>query len=165
MYQHIFVAQRIHQSVLMRRPGKEVEDFDAAAVRFSDEPIDVELMRKQHDDVVKVFHLSIYIAIPVPIKRASKSLRIARSFVEFSMGWLRNRKNTIEGAFNFAKDAVLHLEDISWTSEMKAEIEEENYPPFRRRGMPQYAKIFLYCQIYFRFRIASTYGSDFACLG
>ena len=43
------------RAVLMRRPGKEVEDFDAAAVRFSDEPIDVELMRKQHDDVVKVY--------------------------------------------------------------------------------------------------------------
>ena len=43
------------RAVLMRRPGKEVEDFDAAAVRFSDEPTDVELMRKQHDDVVKVY--------------------------------------------------------------------------------------------------------------
>ncbi len=46
-------------------------------------------------------------------------------------GNIRELANTIEGAFNFAKDAVLHLEDISWTSEMKAEIEEENYPPFR----------------------------------
>ena len=34
------------RAVLMRRPGKEVESFDPKAVRFSDEPIDVELMRR-----------------------------------------------------------------------------------------------------------------------
>ncbi|MGF6376733.1 N-dimethylarginine dimethylaminohydrolase [Clostridiales Family XIII bacterium PM5-7] len=43
------------KAVLMRRPGKEVESFDAAKVRFSDVPVDVELMRKQHDDVVKIY--------------------------------------------------------------------------------------------------------------
>lgn len=43
------------KAVLMRRPGKEVENFDANAVRFSDEPLDVELMRKQHDNVAKVY--------------------------------------------------------------------------------------------------------------
>ena len=42
------------RAVLMRRPGKEVESFDPKAVRFSDEPIDVELMRRQHDNVAKV---------------------------------------------------------------------------------------------------------------
>ena len=43
------------RAVLMRRPGKEVESFDQKAVRFSDEPIDVELMRRQHDNVAKVY--------------------------------------------------------------------------------------------------------------
>ncbi len=43
------------KAVLLRRPGKEVEDFDPNAVRFSDEPLDVELMRKQHDDVAKIY--------------------------------------------------------------------------------------------------------------
>ena len=43
------------RSVLMRRPGKEIEKFNAAEVRFSDEPIDIELMRKQHDEVVKIY--------------------------------------------------------------------------------------------------------------
>ena len=43
------------KAVLMRRPGKEIEDFDASAVRFSDEPVDVELMRKQHDDIAKIY--------------------------------------------------------------------------------------------------------------
>ena len=43
------------RAVLMRRPGKEVEGFDPKAVRFSDEPIDVELMRRQHDNVAKVY--------------------------------------------------------------------------------------------------------------
>lgn len=43
------------RAVLMRRPGKEVESFDPKAVRFSDEPIDVELMRRQHDNVAKVY--------------------------------------------------------------------------------------------------------------
>lgn len=43
------------RAVLMRRPGKEVEIFDPKAVRFSDEPIDVELMRRQHDNVAKAY--------------------------------------------------------------------------------------------------------------
>lgn len=43
------------RAVLMRRPGKEVESFDPKAVRFSDEPIDVELMRRQHDNVAKAY--------------------------------------------------------------------------------------------------------------
>lgn len=43
------------KAVLMRRPGKEVEDFDAEAVRFSNETVDVELMRKQHDAVAKAY--------------------------------------------------------------------------------------------------------------
>jgi N-dimethylarginine dimethylaminohydrolase len=43
------------KAVLVRRPGKEIEDFDASKVRFSEEPVDVELMRKQHDDVVKIY--------------------------------------------------------------------------------------------------------------
>ena len=43
------------RAVLMRRPGKEVESFDPKSVRFSDEPIDVELMRRQHDNVAKAY--------------------------------------------------------------------------------------------------------------
>ena len=43
------------KAVLIRRPGKEVEDFDPDAVRFSDVPLDVELMRKQHDNVAQVY--------------------------------------------------------------------------------------------------------------
>ncbi len=43
------------KAVLMRRPGKEIEQFDAAAVRFSDEPIDIELMRAQHDAVADIY--------------------------------------------------------------------------------------------------------------
>ncbi|QAT41837.1 dimethylarginine dimethylaminohydrolase family protein [Aminipila luticellarii] len=43
------------KAVLMRRPGKEVESFNAHAVRFSDEPLNVELMRKQHDEVAKIY--------------------------------------------------------------------------------------------------------------
>lgn len=43
------------RAVLMRRPGKEVENFDADANRFSDEPIDVDLMRKQHDAVADLY--------------------------------------------------------------------------------------------------------------
>ena len=30
------------RAVLLRRPGKEIEHFDAREVRFSDEPIDVD---------------------------------------------------------------------------------------------------------------------------
>lgn len=43
------------RAVLMRRPGKEIEDFDARNYRFSDEPIDVDLMRKQHDSVAEIY--------------------------------------------------------------------------------------------------------------
>lgn len=43
------------KAVLMRRPGKEIESFDAKEVRFSDDPIDVDLMRKQHDAVADVY--------------------------------------------------------------------------------------------------------------
>lgn len=43
------------RAVLLRRPGKEVENFDAKEYRFSDEPIDVELMRKQHDAVADLY--------------------------------------------------------------------------------------------------------------
>jgi len=43
------------KAVLMRRPGKEVEKFVASEVRFSDEPIDVELMRRQHDHVADIY--------------------------------------------------------------------------------------------------------------
>ena len=43
------------RAVLMRRPGKEVENFNATEYRFSDVPIDVELMRKQHDAVADIY--------------------------------------------------------------------------------------------------------------
>lgn len=43
------------KACLMRRPGKEVENFEAKEVRFTDEPLDVELMRKQHDNVVGIY--------------------------------------------------------------------------------------------------------------
>ena len=43
------------RAVLLRRPGKEVENFDAAEYRFSDEPVDIELMRKQHDQVADIY--------------------------------------------------------------------------------------------------------------
>ena len=43
------------KAVLLRRPGKEIEDFKASEVRFSDEPIDVELMRRQHDEVAQIY--------------------------------------------------------------------------------------------------------------
>ena len=43
------------KAVLMRRPGKEVEKFNAEEVRFSNEPIDVELMRFQHDAVADIY--------------------------------------------------------------------------------------------------------------
>lgn len=43
------------RAVLMRRPGKEVENFDPLAYRFSDEPIDVDLMRRQHDQVADLY--------------------------------------------------------------------------------------------------------------
>ena len=51
------------KAVLMRRPGKEIEDFDAQAVRFSDDPVDVDLIRKQHDavaDAYRAFGAKVY---------------------------------------------------------------------------------------------------------
>ena len=45
----------ILRAVLMRRPGREVEDFNKNEYRFSDGPVDVELMRKQHDEVAKIY--------------------------------------------------------------------------------------------------------------
>ncbi len=43
------------KAVLLRRPGKEVEHFDAAEYRFADVPVDVELMREQHDAVAQIY--------------------------------------------------------------------------------------------------------------
>lgn len=43
------------RAVLMRRPGKEIENFDASVYRFSDVPVDVDLIRKQHDDVANIY--------------------------------------------------------------------------------------------------------------
>lgn len=51
------------KAVLLRRPGKEVEHFDAAEYRFSEEPIDVELMRRQHGTVADIYRkhgVSVY---------------------------------------------------------------------------------------------------------
>ena len=35
------------KAVLLRRPGREIENFDPKKARFSDDPVDVELLRKQ----------------------------------------------------------------------------------------------------------------------
>lgn len=43
------------KAVLMRRPGKEIENFDASSVRFSDEPLDIDKMRKQHDALAEIY--------------------------------------------------------------------------------------------------------------
>jgi len=43
------------KAVLLRRPGKEIENFDPKKARFSDDPVDVELLRKQHDAVAKAY--------------------------------------------------------------------------------------------------------------
>lgn len=42
------------KAVLLRRPGKEIENFDYKKVRFRD-PIDVDLFRKQHDDLADFY--------------------------------------------------------------------------------------------------------------
>ncbi|HCX62915.1 arginine deiminase family protein [Sedimentibacter sp.] len=42
------------KAVLMRRPGKEIENFDYKEVRFK-EPINVDLFRKQHDDLAEIY--------------------------------------------------------------------------------------------------------------
>lgn len=41
------------RAVMMRRPGKEVEDFDQVAVRYAEEPVNVELLRQQHDNIAQ----------------------------------------------------------------------------------------------------------------
>ena len=43
------------KAVLLRRPGKEIENFDPKKARFSDDPVDVDLLRKQHDAVAKAY--------------------------------------------------------------------------------------------------------------
>lgn len=43
------------KAVLMRCPGKEIESFDPRAVRFSDEPVDVDLIRQQVKNVAQVY--------------------------------------------------------------------------------------------------------------
>lgn len=43
------------KSVILRRPGREVEEFDPEKVRFTSEPLDVELMRKQHDKLADIY--------------------------------------------------------------------------------------------------------------
>ncbi len=43
------------KAVLMRRPGKEIENFDAKEMRFSDEQIDIDLIRKQHDNIANIY--------------------------------------------------------------------------------------------------------------
>ena len=43
------------RAVLMRRPGREIENFDAAQYRFAKTPVDVELMRRQHDAVADIY--------------------------------------------------------------------------------------------------------------
>ena len=43
------------KAVLMRRPGPEIECFDPAVVRFTDEPLDVELFRRQHDALTGIY--------------------------------------------------------------------------------------------------------------
>lgn len=43
------------RAVLLRRPGKEVENFNATDFRFSDQPIDIGLMRRQHDNVAQIY--------------------------------------------------------------------------------------------------------------
>jgi N-dimethylarginine dimethylaminohydrolase len=51
------------RAVLMRRPGKEIEHFSPEEFRFSDEPCDVERMRKEHDavaDIYRAFGVKVY---------------------------------------------------------------------------------------------------------
>ena len=43
------------KAVLMRRPGKEVENFNAEKVRFTNQPLNVELLRQQHDNLANVY--------------------------------------------------------------------------------------------------------------
>jgi N-dimethylarginine dimethylaminohydrolase len=43
------------KAVLMRRPGSEVEAFDPQANRFSDAPLDLDLLRRQHDSLAQLY--------------------------------------------------------------------------------------------------------------
>ena len=43
------------RAVLLRRPGKEVENFDPDEVRFLNEILDVEKMRQEHDAVAEIY--------------------------------------------------------------------------------------------------------------
>lgn len=43
------------RAVLLRRPGKEVENFNPQEVRFLDEALDVEKMRREHDAVADIY--------------------------------------------------------------------------------------------------------------
>ncbi len=43
------------KAVLMRRPGPEVEHFDPRANRFSEAPLDPDLLRRQHDELARVY--------------------------------------------------------------------------------------------------------------
>lgn len=47
------------KAVLMRRPGKEVENFDWKAARFR-APIDPEKFRAQHDALADVYRAHVY---------------------------------------------------------------------------------------------------------
>lgn len=38
----------------MRRPGSEIDNFNYNEVRFK-EPIDIDLFRKQHDNLAKIY--------------------------------------------------------------------------------------------------------------
>lgn len=61
--------------------------------------------------------------------------RVEEMFLRYDWpGNVRELANTIEGAFNFAKDTYLHLEDISWFSEIENNITQEKYPPFCPEG-------------------------------
>ena len=42
------------KAVLLRRPGKEIENFDSDVVRFRDK-VNAELFRKQHDEMAKIY--------------------------------------------------------------------------------------------------------------
>ena len=43
------------KAVLMRRPGREIESFDPRANRFTDAPLDLDLLRRQHDALAQVY--------------------------------------------------------------------------------------------------------------
>jgi N-dimethylarginine dimethylaminohydrolase len=43
------------RAVLMHRPGPEIESVDPKVMRFTEEPLDAELFRRQHDALVQVY--------------------------------------------------------------------------------------------------------------